>query len=231
MKKMSVSSLIEPPNLKRPGVKAAFTTASDAIDRASLAGLFNIPEKSVYLPVQKHTSTVHILTPDLEPVTADAVITHDKEVLIGVLVADCVPILVYDRRKYIIAAVHAGWRGTAQSILTRAIRTMQESYDTDVEDVFMAVGPGIRSCCYDVGSDVRDAVTSTIQGNSGETDKKGKHFLDLPSVNKSQALILGVPEENIWISGECTFCSSNRFHSYRRSGSDAGRQGGFIMMW
>jgi YfiH family protein len=230
MKKTDTAGLIEPPNLKRAGVNAAFTTAPITIDKSCLAEMFHIPEKRVYLPVQKHTSTVHTLSTDLQPVTADAVITAEKEVLIGVKVADCVPILLYDRKRHVIGAVHAGWRGTARSITAEALKTMQKNYGSFAEDVLLATGPSIRSCCYSVGSDVNDMVNAADSRDDVSVLKNGKFFLDLSSINIHQALSMGVREVNVWQSEECTFCNHERFYSFRRDGKASGRQGGFIMM-
>lgn len=220
---------IEPPNIISSGASALFTTKVSA--SKILSKKFNISKNDIYLPIQKHTGNVHLLESDFKPVTADAVITSRKNVLIGVMVADCVPILLYDRNKKVIGAVHAGWKGTSTQILKKTIKTMHKKFHCSSKDILIAIGPSIRQCCYSVGNEVITAV----QKSTGEGDyyqkQDGQYFIDLSSANKVQALSLGVPGQNIWQSEECTFCNPDKFHSYRYSRDHAGRQGGFIGMW
>src|SRR4030067_1531295 len=112
-----MSPVLEPPNLASFNIKAFFTTRIFVKDydhiNDALSKELNTSKDKIYLPIQKHTNKIHILDSDHKPVVADAVLTDKKHILIGVLVADCVPVLVYDNMKGIIGAVHAGWRGTA----------------------------------------------------------------------------------------------------------------------
>ncbi len=151
--------------------------------------------------------------------------------LVGIHVADCVPILLYDKEKLLVGAVHAGWRGTASQILRNTIETMKEIFCSSAEDIQIAIGPSIRRCCYDVGDDVEDALFRVTGEGDYHRRKDGKRFVDLSFANKIQALSMGVPDENIWQSDECTFCNPDRFYSYRYTKGSAGRQGGFIGMW
>ncbi len=231
MESINKAGLIKPLNLRYPGVFAAFTTRSVNIYSATLSEMFTVPENRIFIPAQKHTSTVHVLSTDSRPVIADAVVTVEKMMLIGVQVADCVPILVHERKRHVIAAVHAGWRGTAEMILPKTLKRMRECFGSSPDDMYVALGPSIRSCCYIVDRDVQDAVCSTVEGDSCWKEEKGKYFLDLSTINIHQACSMGVREENIWQSGECTLCNHGRFHSYRRDGKSEGRQGGFIMLW
>jgi YfiH family protein len=226
--------LIEPPVFSSGNIRAFFTTKitgdTDETVKA-VTGETRIPEERIYLPVQKHTGTVHVLESDLKPVVADAVVTGRRGILIGVLVADCVPVLVYEPVRNIAAAVHAGWRGTAQQILKNTITVMREKFGCLPRNMSVAIGPSIRQCSYEVGGEVKEAVQrATGEGPyyHGEGDK---FFIDIASANRIQALSMNVPEESIWQSGECTFCNPEKYHSYRYSGDCAGRQGGFIIMW
>lgn len=226
---------IEPPNIALSNINAFFTTKIFVMDydhiNDALSRKLNISKDSIYLPVQKHTNKIHILDTDHKPVVADAVITDKKHILIGVLVADCVPILLHDKIKGVIGAVHAGWRGTAAQILKKTIASMQERFRSLPEDISVAIGPSIRQCSYEVDEDVNIAV----QEATGEGDyyrRQGdKYYVDLSSANRIQALSMGVPLQNIWQSDECTFCKPEKYYSYRYSGGSSGRQGGFIGMW
>ncbi len=226
---------IKPPILALSGIKAVFTTKnlldnSNRIDEALAADL-EIDKGSIYLPVQKHTNIIQILEDNPETVIADAVVTDRKNVYIGVITADCVPVLLYDREREIIGAVHAGWRGTSNQILKHTITKIQEKFGCLLGDVLIAIGPSIRQCSYEVGEEVITEVRKATGDGDYYNIKGGRYFIDLSSANKIQALHAGIPAENIWQSQECTFCSPDRFYSYRYSKGVKGRQGGFIGMW
>ncbi|MBI5408807.1 MAG: peptidoglycan editing factor PgeF [Nitrospirae bacterium] len=226
---------INPANILSSDVKAFFTTKAfnngGIRINDALSEEFNVLKENVYLPIQKHTNKIHVLDHDDEPVVADAVITDRKHTLIGVLVADCVPILLYDGKRRVIGAVHAGWRGTTEKILKEAIKTMQEKFECSPKDISVALGPSIRLCSYEVGEDVKIAVQQATGVGDYFHQKGYKHFVDLSTANKIQALSMEVPRENIWQSDECTFCNPEKFYSYRYAKESNGRQGGFIGMW
>ena len=219
--------VIVPANLK--GMVTAFFTGRDpGADSAAIAAQLRITKEQVYLPLQRHTDKVLILESSYEPKIADAVITQEKGVLIGVQVADCVPILLYDAKKKVSGAVHAGWRGTAACILKKTIETMNRRFSSEPGDIMVAIGPSIRACCYAVGYDVFDAVASVTGDGLFYRIIGEKHYLDLAAANNHQALSMGIPGQNIQVSEECTFCSPEKFFSYRFSKGSTGRQGGFI---
>ncbi len=107
------------PEIFSNGVKAFFTKKSLGIDVKKISSILSIKKEYIYFPLQRHTDKVLVVESDLEPMIADAVVTKREGLLIGVQVADCVPILLFDRRKLVIGAVHAGWRGTAAQILKK----------------------------------------------------------------------------------------------------------------
>jgi YfiH family protein len=223
------ASLIKPANLNDQSVKGYFSTRLvHGVD--SIAEIAGISRDLVYMPIQKHTNRIHILGEHLEPEVSDAVLTDRKRILIGVEVADCIPVLLYDSKKKIVGAVHAGWKGTAKRILKRAIETMKDVFGSSAKDVRIAVGPGIRSCCYCVGDDIKKKIIQNKNDEDCCRKRGGKHFVDLSTVNVNQAISSGIDKKNIWQSEECTFCSPERFYSYRYSGGTTGRQGGYIML-
>lgn len=183
-----------------------------------------LTHKKVYLPVQEHTDTVDFIEEDLRPRTADAVITKRDDILIGVKVADCVPILLFDRERSIAAAVHAGWRGTAKGILRKTITAMTNKYGSDPVDILISMGPSIKKCCYEVSDEVIQAITE----ETGVGDYHSKTHLDLHGANMVQAVSSGIRPEHIDIIEECTCCFNGKYHSYRRDNGARGRQGGFI---
>ena len=225
---------LNPPNMIDANLKAFFSTRLLSPDRPTpgvLAEAFDIAENEIYMPVQEHTGKVHIVDDDLAPVVADSVITSRENLLIGVLVADCVPILLYDKKQRVAAAVHAGWRGTAQRIVINTIDKMNSAFGCSGNDISIAIGPCIRECSYEVGEEVVSGVREATGDGSYYSMKDGKYHIDLSNANMLQAVTAGIPALNIWQSDECTFCSPEKFYSYRYANGCEGRQGGFIGMW
>lgn len=222
--------LIFPELFNQQPVRAFFTGKDPGIEPKKVSRIGGIDEEAIYTPVQQHTSEIIIVGSDLSPVVADAVLTEREGLMIGIHVADCVPILLYDKKKHFIGAVHAGWRGTSAGILIKTIKTMVEEFSSEPSDILLAMGPSIRWCCYGVGQEVVEAVEGATGTGEYVLFRDGKYCLDLPSANMHQAIRMGVRPENIWISGICTYCEHERFYSYRFS-RDKGRQGGFIVMF
>jgi YfiH family protein len=165
---------------------------------------------------------------------ADMAMTDDPDVAIVVKVADCVPLLVADLRTGAVAAVHAGWRGTAAGIVKRAVASMSTEFGSRPEDLVVAIGPSIGPCCYQVGEQVLEAFRA--QGASDgqivqwfRPEDSGQHYrLDLAGANRAQLVAAGVLPANIDPCGLCTSCHPAVFHSYRRDGPSAGRLAGVI---
>ena len=147
----------------------------------------------------------------------DALVTALAGVTVSVRTADCYPILLADERNHAVAAVHAGWRGTAANIAIRALEEMHRLYGTEAAGVYAAIGPGIRECCYEVGADVASKFGLEQAGR-----------IDLTAINRRQLLDAGVPEQHIDMLGGCTKCDAHLFHSYRRDQQAAGRMVSYI---
>lgn len=144
---------------------------------------------------------------------ADALITNLPGFAVAVRTADCVPILIADPAHHAIAAVHAGWRGTAAEILPKTLAEMSKRFDTVPADLLVAIGPAIGWCCFEVGPEV------AVQfGRPAE-----KTHIDLVDANRQQALRAGVPGSRIEVLGDCTRCEATQFHSYRRDREQSGR--------
>jgi len=215
------------PPLFSASVTAFFTGKAPGADKPEIARLLGISPDNIFCPVQKHTDRIIVLEEETRDFVADAVLTCKENILIGIQVADCVPILLHDEGTGAIGAVHAGWRGTADGILKLAIKEMNKKFGSLADNIKIAIGPAIKWCHYEVGEDVLLKVKAqTGEGNYYKTGSP-KPYLDLPRANRLQALSMGVREENIWLSSECTYCEADMFNSYRRD-RDGGRQGGFI---
>ena len=153
---------------------------------------------------------------------ADIAVSHDPAVAVSVRVADCVPILLADRRSGAIAAIHAGWKGTAAGASMVAVQSLTSRFGTSPEDVIAAVGPSIGPCCYEVGPDLATHFASHAQGSSWFT-RDAKPHLDLWRATRDQLACAGVPPQQIHVCALCTFDHPALFHSYRRDGRNAGR--------
>lgn len=179
---------------------------------------------------QIHGDEVYIVSSDdrgrgwLKPESAiknvDAFVTNKKNLLLTVFLADCAGVLLYDPVRKAVGAVHSGWRGTKKKIVNKTLRIMQEMYGSKPTDIKAFLSPCIRSCCYVVKDDVKNAfadyafAVDTVEGG---------YSLDLPSIIVVDMLKAGVLERNIELSHLCTSCSNDLLFSYRKEGEDAGR--------
>lgn len=155
-----------------------------------------------------------------DAVEGDAAVTALEGVMLAVQTADCVPILVADRQARAVAAIHAGWRGTASRIVERAIETLHAKFEIEPADLIAAVGPHIGVCCYEVGEEVVDAMkTPAVFQRRTEW---AKPHLNLAEANRGQLVSAGIPEAQIEVSSLCTRCREDLFHSYRRDGKRTG---------
>lgn len=180
----------------------------------------NWPGERLVQLKQVHSARVVIADGDIGNLgEGDALITSRPGLLLGIRTADCLPILMADRRRRAIAAVHAGWRGTVQQIGPAALQALRDHFGTNPEDVVVAIGHGIGACCYKVGPEVASRFRQyfpTCANLSIPT------HIDLVEVNKRQLTEAGVLEERISTSGLCTRCTPE-MESYRRDGDRAGR--------
>lgn len=160
----------------------------------------------------------------------DALITDVPGCAIGVRTADCIPVLLYDPVHKVVAAVHSGWRGTLNRISQKVIFKMKDVWGTDPSSLKAVIGPGICRKCFQVGEEVVNYFKGnginidpiyTWDGPKGE-NMKGGHHLDLIEENRIMLLEAGVPEDNIQLSGICTY-EDTRFFSARREGVECGR--------
>jgi YfiH family protein len=161
----------------------------------------------------------------------DGLITDVPGVLLGVGTADCVPVLVVDVTKRVVAAFHAGWRGTVARIVERGITMMQEEYGSRAVDIVAAVGPSIGPCCYTVGEEVGSEFGRQFRYAEElfvRPSDSGEVRLNLWEANRRQLLDAGVAKTNIAMMRECTACARNqsgalRYFSHRAEQGVAGR--------
>ncbi len=165
---------------------------------------------------------------------ADGMETEQKEVFLGVLTADCVPILFCVPSRRVTAVVHAGWRGTMAGLASKMVSRLREQYRVGPDAIEVALGPAIGPCCYEIGADVSAPLLSRWkeQAEQSMQKKNNKQFLDLRSLNIQMLQQSGVPPGRIFTLGPCTACSSEEFFSYRhdsgQGAKETGRQLSFI---
>ena len=158
---------------------------------------------------------------------ADALISSLNDVMIGVKTADCVPILLGDPSIGAFAAVHAGWRGTVQSIVRKAAANMAEAFGSQTANLVCAIGPAAGCGRYEIGKDVIDAFSSnfTDSGKYFTETRPGHALVDLKQANKDQLVECGVQVRNIYVAPYCTMARTDLFFSYRIEKNKYGRTG------
>jgi len=166
------------------------------------------------------------------PYEADGIATATKGLPLFCFTADCVPVLLCDKSGTAAAAVHCGWRSSVGDILGEALRKL-EALGADPDTLCAAIGPAIGRCCFETDSDVPEAITAWLGGEvDGLFTKRpdGKFLVDLRAANARRLTQLGVREENIDISDECTFCSHDKYWSHRYTHGQRGGQAACIVL-
>lgn len=162
--------------------------------------------------------------------SGDAWLTDQGGVLCYVKTADCLPLLIYDRSMKVIAAVHCGWRGIAASIITKVLSEMFRR-GSRPGDIIAAAGPRIRRNCYKVGGELIDSFQEDAKTSEGIFLKEGDEiYFSLFKAAKEELRICQIREENIDASSLCTYCSDEKFFSYRRDPEENGRHINFIVL-
>ena len=196
--------------------------------------------RDIVFTKQVHEADIRVVTADDRhelftpvPYDADGLITDCRRVPLIVFTADCVPILMQDTKKGVIAAVHAGWRGTVKNIAARAVNKMRDEFGCRGEDIQAAIGPCISLCCFETGAEVPEAMTS-LAGKDAEQYffrlETGKFMVDLKGFNEYLLVSAGLKDKNISVSDECTMCSHDKYWSHRFTGAQRGSQASIIML-
>jgi YfiH family protein len=208
---MSSATILTSPLLERlPWIEHGFGTRHAPLSQDGMASLKQI-----------HSAVVLAAEGTGSAGEGDALVTNQKNLSLSVRTADCFPILLADVRRRVVAAAHAGWRGTAAEISVKTLNKMTAEFGTEPGDIYAAIGPGIGQCCYEVGDEV-------ARHFSTQTGLKGPVRLDLADINRRQLIEARVPESQIEIVGGCTQCDPARFYSYRRERLEPGRMISYI---
>ena len=207
--------------------------------RNELCALLGINDTNLILPHQTHGNEVLCIDDSFMQMTPeeqqrrlygiDAVVTALPHTCIGVSTADCIPLLLYDTCRGVIAAIHAGWRGTASRIARNCIMTMTEQYGCRPGNINAVIAPGISLEAFEVGDEVYKAFEEQgfcmqrIAWRYPATDSGTIWQIDLWVANRMQLVECGVCEEKIEVSGICTYTKHEKFFSARRLGIKSGR--------
>ena len=201
-----------------------------------LCKLVGVTAERLIIPYQTHSCNVMIIDESFMQLSnetrlamlqeKDAIITSIPNVCLCVSTADCVPVLLYDSEREVVAAVHAGWRGTVGKIVAHALQVMREHYGTQAADVHAIIGPCISLKAFEVGIEVYETFEQAgfdMSQIAHWHPEKEKYHIDLPAANRLQLLAEGVPEEQIHDSAICTYTQHEDFFSARRLGIRSGR--------
>jgi YfiH family protein len=199
---------------------------------------------------QVHSDLIHRVDEiPHEPLTGDGLVTETPGLVLAVQTADCLPVILVDRKRRAVGVFHAGWRGTVKRIVEKGVGEMRRHFASDPRNLIAAIGPGVRGCCYEVGQEVRINFESQFAYGSslfrevkesdpvrekypllfltarapGHSELPVKLFLDLAEANRRQLLDAGVPAKNIDAAAPCTVCHTELLFSYRAEKGVTGR--------
>jgi polyphenol oxidase len=187
-----------------------------------------------------------------QPLAGDGMVTDTPGLLLAVQTADCLPIIVADRKRRAVGVFHAGWRGTVKRIVEKGVGEMRKHFGSDPRDMVVAIGPGVQGCCYEVGEEVRTGFEAQFAYAGslfrevkesdpvrekypllfltarapGHSEWPVKLFLDLVEANRRQLLDAGVPAKNIDTMAPCTACHTELLFSFRGEKGVTGRMMG-----
>jgi YfiH family protein len=249
----------------RPGhfdLNLGFTDSDDRLTVAANRGLFItaasegkknlglVTLRQIHSSLIRRVSAKDILENGMPAVLkGDGLMTGEPGVLLGIQTADCIPVLVADRKKRAVAAFHAGWRGTLARIVENGVGRMRLEFGSRPEDLIASIGPGIGQCCYAVGEEVRQQFESQFDyapelfrevydsdpirqkypmlflsaRAPGHSNLGPSMHLDLAEANRRQLLAAGLRKGAIFLTGQCTGCRTDRFFSHRTERGFTGR--------
>lgn len=199
-------------------------------------------KNSFVLCHQTHTTNIRVVTENDRGMgvtkqsvikDTDGLITNISGIQLTVFSADCTPILLLDPVNKAVGAIHAGWRGTVNSIAQKAIEKMTENYGTNSKDIIAGIGPSIGQCCFQVDEPVvkefRQKLYFANDVIINDTVPE-RYKIDLWETNKRILINCGVPEKNIELSNICTMCHTDLFYSHRVMGNERGNMAGIIAL-
>jgi len=195
-------------------------------NRFALASTYKTDMQNMRYMNQTHGCNIETVNEDSSMCMddCDALITNERNIPLMVMVADCIPILISDETKRVIAAVHAGRNSTFLEIAKKTVLKMVDEFGCNRADIKVDLGPSIQKCCYEVSPELVEVVKKSF----GDEFVLGR-LIDLQGINKKQLLDIGIKSSNINISSICTKCSNEDYFSYRLN-PHCGRFAGIIVI-
>lgn len=204
---------------------AVFSTAKNGLNFYSRSGegVENLNRLKQWFPVDDvaYLRQIHsdeVLTEECSGSEGDAIITDKTRLAVGVFTADCVPVIIYDPVSRAAAAVHSGWKGTYNLIVSKTIDRMKAAYGSKPQDMKVLIGPNMRECCYEVSEELiqKFRESDSFRHVDAYTGRK----LSMEKCILKQLEDQGVPAENVEVTGLCTSCSEEELYSYRAGEKD-----------
>jgi hypothetical protein len=192
-------------------------------NRRRFLAAWGIPRDRLVIPNQTHTANVARVTDadiseQLVFPETDALVSDCRNVALGVLVADCVPVFFYDGTNRVVGMAHAGWRGTFDGVVSATVRRMVNDFGTRPEALSVILGPSIGACCYEVSAELADRFRERFGDGVAEARQ-----LSLWNAIRTELEREGVPTNRVTTTGICTACNTRDFYSHRREGTPTGR--------
>ena len=216
------------PQFTNLNLRAAFSLKSISVEgfegRRSFAKKVGFDPTGLVIPKQTHSTNVNFVSSFNSIENCDGVFTNEKNIICSIQVADCMPIFFAHRSENVFGLVHAGWRGLVYGVLENTSQLIFENgyklYDFEV-----FIGPSIQKCCFEI----KDDIVGNFQKECVfPARKNGSYKVDLQNQAFREMRHMGFRENQIKISNECTFCSQEKYHSFRRDGKNSGRMIGLI---
>lgn len=216
-------------------------------ERGNVLRNYEILTDTLGMPMERLTMTRQIHEDEVSVVTeetagmgltrpmawqSDAIVTNLPDTPLAGYYADCVVTLLYDPASHSCGVCHSGWRGTAKGILPKTVRVMAETFGARPESMVAVIGPSIGQCCFETDADVPTAMEQQLGAAVRPfVETRGAKFhVDLQGVNRMLLRQAGLDEENIIVSGLCTYCHSDEFWSHRVTHGERGVQAGVICL-
>ena len=216
------------PQFSNINLRAAFSLKSIPVKglegRRSFAKKAGFDPKGLVIPKQTHSTNVSFAKSVNSIENCDGVFTDEKDIVCSIQVADCMPIYFAHCSKNVYGLVHAGWRGLVYGILESTSQLIFEN-GYKLQDFEVFIGPSIQKCCFEVRDDI---VGNFKIGCVTPTQENGKYNVDLQYQACREMIQMGFKKNQIKVSTECTYCSQEKYHSFRRDGKDSGRMIGLI---
>jgi len=206
-------------------------------NRARFARSIGIDPRDLVTLRQVHGNRVVVLTEATDPqlmrgTPGDGLLTNRPDLPLGIITADCFPVVLAAPHVPAVGIVHAGRKGTAAGVVSTAIALMSQAFDAPPDALFVAIGPGIGRCCYEVDEASAEAFQTQFTLNEAvyRPSRPGHLYLDLQQAIVQQLRQAGVPSTHLWRADLCTACHSHWFYSYRREGPRSGRMLNVVMI-